>query len=226
MWITLGIILLLILLAQFAKKWWVGQLPPPHRNSDLVKVVMGLEEKPLNDLFKLYAAEFGPEAARYARRTFNRWKTGEVRPNRQTFNRLLIHLPNVMSFDLKCEVLRRLREEYCARHDYQLTVDTENWRDSLAPLVTDLINKSYAAQLPSYVEGKLRWLAADDMQAARAILAESEARESRNAIAMLEQEFDNIERLMRATGGRVTHTVKLPFGTIRLQIRGRKLNGG
>ena len=195
----------------------------PRPDADMVKMVLNLEQKALEDLFTLYRKEFGAEAARYARRTYNKWKSGEVRPNRQTFNRFLVHLPSVMSFDLKCEVLRKLRQEYCSRNDYQLTVDTRSWREDVVPLVEELVNKSYTAQLPRYVEKKLRWLAADDMQLAHSILAESQAQESRNALFLLEREFDNIEQLLHATGGRgeVTHTVKLPLGTITLTVERR-----
>lgn len=192
-------------------------------DADMVKVVLSLEQRALEDLFTLYKQEFGPEAARYARRTYNKWKSGEVRPNRQTFNRFLVHLPSVMSFDLKCEVLRKLRQEYCAKADYELTVDTRSWREDVAPLVEEVVRKSYTAQLPRYVERKLRWLAADDMRLARSILAESQAQESRNALFLLEREFDNIEELLQAAGGRgeVTHTVRLPLGTITLTVERR-----
>lgn len=198
-------------------------LIPRRPDADMVKVVLGLEQKTLEDLFTLYRREFGPEAARYARRTYNKWKSGEVRPNRQTFSRFLVHLPTVMSFDLKCEVLRKLRQEYCPKDDYRLKVDTRSWREDVAPLVEEIVNKSYTAQLPMYVERKLRWLAADDMQLARSILAESQAQESKNALFLLEREFDNIEQLLRDTGGRgeVTHIVKLPLGTITLTVERR-----
>jgi hypothetical protein len=194
-----------------------------HRNADLVKVLLGLEQKALEDLFQLYAREFGSEAARYARRTYNKWRSGEVRPNKQTFNRLLVHLPEVMSFDLKCEVLRKLRQEYCAKDNYQLAVDTENWRSSIAPLIEGIINKSYSAKLPKHVEDRLRWLSADDMQIATSVLAEAQAQESKNAMLMLEQEFEQIERFLSATKGRseITHIVKLPLGNITLKIKER-----
>lgn len=202
-----------------------SKTPVVHRrpDADMVRVVLNLEPKALEDLLALYRKEFGAEAARYARRTYNKWKSGEVRPNRQTFNRFLVHLPSVMSFDLKCEVLRKLRQEYCAGDDYRLTVDTRSWREDVAPLVEEVVNKSYTARLPGYVERKLKWLAADDMQLAHSILAESQARESRNALFLLEREFDNIEQLLCATGGRgeVTHTVRLPLGTITLTVERR-----
>ena len=221
MWTTLGVIITVLFLARLIRDKPLKRPTPRLRNADLVKVILSLEQETLDDLFRLYAEEFGPGAARYARRTYDKWRTGEVRPSSQTFNRLLVRLPNVMSFDLKCEVLRKLREEYCSKDNYRLTVDTRSWKDALAPLVTDIIDKSYTAELPEHLGRRLRWLSADDMQIARAIVAESQAQESRNAISLLQQEFDNIERLLDTARGRsrITHTIKLPFGTIRLKIK-------
>ncbi len=217
-------IMLLAVVPSFFRKRRLGR-PVVHRrpDADMVKVVLNLEQKALEDLFTLYRREFGTEAARYARRTYDKWKSGEVRPNRQTFNRFLVHLPSVMSFDLKCEVLRKLRQEFCPKADYSLTVDTRSWREDVAPLVAEIVAKAYTAQLPRYVERKLRWLAADDMKMARSLLVESQAQESRNALFLLEREFDNMEQLLRATGarGEVTHTVKLPLGTITLTVERR-----
>lgn len=221
---ALLLVMLAAVLAFFSKRHRFER-PVVHRrpDADMVKVVLGLEQKALDDLFRLYRQEFGAEAARYARRTYNKWKSGEVRPNRQTFDRFLLHLPSVMSFDLKCEVLRKLRQEYCPKADYRLTVDTRSWREDVTPLVAEMVNKSYAAQLPRYVERKLRWLAADDMQLARSLLAQSQAQESQNTLFLLEREFANMEQLLSATGqrGEVTHTVKLPLGTITLTVERR-----
>lgn len=190
-------------------------------NADVVRVVLGLDPAVVDELFELYGREFGPGAARYARRTRLKWQAGRVRPNRQTFDRLLVRLPALMSFDLKCEVLRKLREEYCAKDSYRLSVTTRDWRDAVAPLVEDIVKKSFAAELPRALGERLKWLAGDDMLAARAILAESEAREGRMALALLDAEFENIERHIAESGGRssVTHTIRLPLGTITLKIK-------
>lgn len=211
------------LVVKFKEKRRAKDNIPQNRNADLVKVLLGLEQANLENLFQLYAREFGSSAARYARRTYDKWRSGEVRPNRQTFNRFLVHLPSVMSFDLKCEVLRKLRQEYCAQDNYSLVVDTKNWREALSPLVDDLIRKSYVAQLPQHVEERLRWLSANDMQIASAVLAESQAQESKNTMQLLEQEFDHLDQFLDETKGRseVTHIVKLPLGNITLTIRGR-----
>jgi hypothetical protein len=187
-----------------------------------VRVILGLDPAVVDELFELYAKEFGQGAARYARRTRRKWQAGQVRANRQTFERLLVRLPALMSFDLKCEVLRRLREEFCPKEDYRLSVGDDDWREAVAPLVNSLVERSYAAELPRQIEKRLKWLAADDMTVARAILAESQARESRNALELLGREFEAIGALVAGGGGRprVTHTVRLPSGTITLKVKG------
>ena len=222
MWLAFGLILLVLLAVVLVLRRRAGGERARHfTNSDIVKVILGLDPAVVDELFELYEREFGRGAARYARRTRRKWQAGEVRPNKQTFDRLLVRLPAVMSFDLKCEVLRKLRAEYCAKDDYQLSVSTRDWRDTVAPLVDDIIRKSYAAELPRRLEERLKWLSADDMVVARAILAESEARESRNALALLGREFENIERHIAESGGRsrITHTIRLPLGTITLKIK-------
>lgn len=190
-------------------------------NAELIKTLLNLEEEPLNDLLALYQKEFGAGAARYARHTYRKWQAGEVRPNKQTFARFLVYLPRVMSFDLKCEVLRELREAYCAQDNYKLAVHTDDWKETLTPLVKDIIAKARAAELPAAVKERLQWLADDDMEIARAILTRSETKQSLDALAMLEKEFSNIEQLLDNAGGRgkVTHALRLPLGTITLKIK-------
>lgn len=192
-----------------------------HR--ELLTVLLGLEDEKLENLLEFYKAEFGAGAARYARKTHRKWKKGDVRPIRQTFERFLVHLPKVMSYDLKCEVLRHLMEEYCAKDKYQLTVYTDNWEETLEPLVKKIIDKPYTAALPKQIEEKLKWLAEDETQIAQDILRKSQVEEGKIAVAMLRQEFAAIEYLLENTKGRrkVTHQLKFPYGTITLNIKSR-----
>lgn len=192
-------------------------------NTELVRTLLNLEADSLNELLRLYKDEFGSGAAAYARRTYQKWKAGEVRPNRQTFERFLVHLPKVMSYDLKCEVLRRLMEEYCAKDRYELTVYTNDWEETLEPLVKKIIDKPYTAELPKQIENRLKWLAEDETLTAQDILRKSQVEEGRIAVSMLRQEFAAIENLLAATKGKrqVTHEMKFPYGTITLKIKRR-----
>ena len=193
------------------------------KNAELMKVLLNLDEEPLDQLFALYKQEFGTSAARYARETHRKWRSGEVRPNKQTFGRFFMYLPKVMSFDLKCEVLRELREEYLHKERYELTVFTDNWRETLAPLVKEIIAKGETAQLPAAIQKKLIWLADDDAEVANAILVRSQRMEVEQNLEMLEKEFATIDHLLDNTNGKgkVTHLLKLPFGAIALHIKRR-----
>ena len=192
-----------------------------RENAQLVKVILSLEDQPLEDLFSLYRQRFGAGAARYARHTYRKWKSGEVRPNKQTFFRFLIFLPKVMSFDLKCEVLRELREAYLPRDDYSLTVHTDDWKEKLTPLVESVLAKGKDAELPVKLKEKLSWLAEDDIEVANAILARSQAQQSLDSLSLLEKEFTNIEQLLDNTNGagKVSHVLRLPSGTITMTIK-------
>jgi len=193
-------------------------------NSKLVSVLLGLDDEAVEELLALYKKEFGSGAARYARKTYRKWKTGEVRPIKQTFERFLVHLPRVMSYDLKCEVLRHFIEEYAAKDNYELKVYTDDWEEKLTPLVRQIIDKAYTAQLPVEVERKLRWLGDGDMQMAQNILRKSQAEEGQIAVSMLREEFANIEKLLaeKHLKPKVTHKLKFPYGTITLDIRKRR----
>ena len=210
-------------LEYFSRSSTFKRISRGRENAELMKVLLNLEEEPLNALFALYKTEFGSGAAQYARQTYRKWQAGEVRPNRQTFSRFLIYLPRVMSFDLKCEVLRELREAYCSRDNYQLTVHTDNWKETLGPLVKDVIMKANNAELPAALQERLKWLVDDDVEIARAILVQSQTRQSLNALSQLEEEFSNIEQLLNNAKGRgkVTHVLRLPLGTVTLKIKRR-----
>jgi hypothetical protein len=197
------------------------KLTRAQENANLVKVLLELDTESREELFRLYREQFGENAARYARNTYQKWKAGSVRPNKQTFNRFLLNLPHVMNFDLKCEVLRELREAYCPRGDYSVTVSIDNWKSSLTPLVEEIIQRATSAELPESLQRRLTWLAEDDISAANALLTESQARQSRNAMALLEKEFSNIEELLdnAPRNTRISHVLKLPLGSITVQVK-------
>lgn len=200
-----------------------SDLPTKIQDADLVKTLLSLDEESLGEILQLYKNQFGRGAGRYARKTFQKWKAGKVRPNRQTFERFLIQLPKVMSYDLKCEVMRRLMEEYCSKNAYRISIFTDDWETTLEPLVKQIIDKSYTAELPRLIEEKLDWLANGEMQIAQKILKESQVKESYIAVSVLREEISDIEKLIVEVKGesRVTHQLKFPYGTVILEIKRR-----
>ena len=192
-------------------------------NAQLLGVLLGLDEDSRAELFKLYRQHFGANAAGYAKRTYLKWQTGKVRPTRRTFERFLINLPKVMSFDLKCEILRTLRNAYCAKDHYEVVVEESNWRKELASLVNAVVVKANDAELPDRLQQRLTWLAENDARMATVILQHSQKEESIRVASMVEEELSGIGRLVAEIGGQgeVVHEIKLPLGTIIVRIKAR-----
>lgn len=190
-------------------------------DNDILQIFLNLKAKTLQRVFKKYSQDYGASASSYARKTYAKWQSGNVKPSGKTLERLISTLPPFLDFDAKCELLRKLRERHRRRENHELTVNTTNWEQSLAPLVSRIVKKAYIAELPEIIEQRLNWLSSGDMQAANIILKEVEAQEGRNAIAHLKQEFQNIEQVLYSLprGGRVNHVIQLPYGRINLTIK-------
>ncbi len=227
------ILIIIIVIIFFLNRFYVAQTfdvfftknqYTSNHYSEILKVLLNLNENSLKELFKLYKETFGQGASYYAKNTYQKWKTGKVQPNRKTVERFLQHLPKVMSYDLKCEILRHLMEEYCSQKDYELTIYTDDWEKTLTPLVREVIDAPYNAELPLEIQRRLTWLAHGEMQIAQEILRQSQVEEGKIAVSMLREEFSNIENLLaeKHLRPKVTHQLKFPYGTITLNIKRRK----
>jgi hypothetical protein len=225
--IFLAITVIILIYAISRSKNGFGNFFFPQRstnhNAALVGVLLSLPDNQVDDLLELYRNEFGNGPARYARRTLKKWRSGRVQPASQTYRRFLVHLPKVMSYDLKCEVLRHFMQELAKKNNYQLNVSPDDWEEKLAPLIEGIIQRAYTARLPAEVEKKLTWLGDGDMQAAQDILRASQVEESRIMVSKLHEDFENLEVLLAQDNlkPRVTHVLKFPYGTIELNVKRR-----
>lgn len=193
-------------------------------DKDILEKFYSLTADQLVRLFNIYSDSYGDGPAAYARKTYADWKHGAVRPSAQTINRLLDNLPLVLNFDGKCELLRKLRERHRKPEYHSLKVKADDWKEHVVPLVRAVIQKSYRANLPENIERRLTWLSNGDMQTARAILAHAQALEGAVAVNLLQDEMQNIETALTNLDGKgkVTHTIRLPYGHIQLKISGRR----
>jgi hypothetical protein len=193
-------------------------------DKDILERFYALTPDQLTHLLDIYSDSYGDGPAAYARKTYTGWKHGAVRPSFQTINRLLDSLPLVLDFEGKCELLRKLRERHRKPEHHSLKVKADDWQQHVVPLVRAVIQKSYRANLPEAVERRLTWLSNGDMQTARAILAHAQALEGAVAVNLLQDEMRNIENALANMDGKgkVTHTIRLPYGHIQLKISGRR----
>ncbi|NOT46263.1 MAG: hypothetical protein HOP17_00740 [Acidobacteria bacterium] len=111
----------------------------------------------------------------------------------------------------------------CRKDNVELELYTDEWEEKLEPLVRQIVDKAFTAELPSEVERQLKWLGDGDMQAAKEILRQSQAAEGRIMVSMLREELAAIERILAEEhlNPKVTHMLKFPYGTITLYVRKR-----
>jgi hypothetical protein len=190
---------------------------------DVLDEFYRLSPRQLAALFGNYERRYGRPAAAYARKTYEGWKSGVTRPSAKTVGRLLESLPEVLDFEDKCELLRKLRIRHRRPESHALKVSTADWQESVVPLVKRIIFKAQSAGLPATVEQRLTWLSNNDSRAAQALLARSEVYEGALAVSLLRHEFSAIESALSAlTRSRVKHTITLPYGSIHLTIKRAK----
>jgi hypothetical protein len=193
-------------------------------DKDVLERFYSLTPDQLARLFNIYSESYGDGPAAYARKTYAGWKHGSVRPSAQTINRLLDSLPLVLNFDGKCDLLRKLRERHRKPEYHSLKVKADDWKEHVVPLVRAVIQKAYRANLPEPIERRLTWLSNGDMQTARSLLGHAQALEGAVAVNLLQDEMRNIESTLTNLDGKgkVTHTIRLPYGQIQLKISGRR----
>lgn len=192
-------------------------------DKDILDEFYRLNSRQLSSLFRAYERKYGSSAASYARRTYPDWKFGLTRPSAKTVGRLLESLPEVLGFEAKCELVRKLRLRHRIPESHTLKVSTADWQEAVIPLVKRLVLKAQTAGLPAHIEQRLSWLANNDSQAAQVLLARSEVYEGALAVCLLKHEFSAIESaLSTLTRSKVTHTIKLPHGNIHLTIKRAK----
>ncbi|MEP6850381.1 MAG: hypothetical protein ABI999_16090 [Acidobacteriota bacterium] len=219
----IAIVIAAVLIVSRTTPWLSFRREPSEwqKKGALVGTLLKLNDSAFNDLMELYEKEFGPGPARYARRTYQKWQTGKVTAATQTYDRFLLQLPKVMSYDLKCEVLQHFLSEYAPKAEYSMDVTPDDWEEHLVPLLKQITDKVYTAKLPREVEEKLAWLSEGDMVAAEAILKASQAEQSKITVSKLDEEFVALKRILAETKlkAKVTHVIKLPYGSIKLKIK-------
>jgi DNA polymerase III delta prime subunit len=121
-------------------------------------------------------------------------------------------------------LLRKLRERHRKPEYHSLKVKADDWKEHVVPLVRAVIQKAYRANLPEPIERRLTWLSNGDMQTARSLLGHAQALEGAVAVNLLQDEMRNIESTLTNLDGKgkVTHTIRLPYGQIQLKISGRR----
>lgn len=206
-------------------QWHTSQLQQQSQlfggvDDDIRSAFLGLNKNQLLNFLFHYEKKHGLTARLYAEQAFPAWRSGATRMSAQTTERLLQLLPPFLGSDVKCDLIRKLREKHRQASIHTLAVTTTNYREALYPLARAMVGKAYNANLPAAIESRLNWLSDDDAEASKALLAGAEAAATVVTLSKIEEEFGRMHQLLASTKVKqLNHRIELPYGILNLTVR-------
>ncbi len=187
---------------------------------DIEHIFLSLPRHHLENIFARYKAEYGVSADKYARKTYEKWKTKTVRMSGTTAERLLNLVPPFLSTETRFELIKKLRAGHLHPVHLSLATTPETWRKDILVPIKELVTRSATFSLCNDITDRAAWLADGDIVAAQSLLAAAEQEEAIIRIRYLEAEFKRIEILVANIEQTLSasHRIVLPQGTINVTI--------
>lgn len=187
---------------------------------EIESIFLKLESHSLNGLLLKYGKKHGKSAESYARKTYPKWKRGEVKLSGQTAQRLLELVPPFLSTEKRYELVKRLREKYVKKGAAYVSASIYDWREKIAGEVNKLVEDRRSFDFNEALKNKATWLTSGDTENAKKILNALDEEEAKIRASYLESEFKRIEYFIATVENTesITHTLDIPQGTVRLSI--------
>jgi hypothetical protein len=189
---------------------------------DIRQTFFNLEPSVLEKVLLRYGAIYGQAAEKYARKTLWSWKYGSTKLSGQTIERLIKLVPPYLSPDQRFALLQVVLKRHKKTVSRSVTIDIKQSAKGFAEVRQVLAAMSHTdmlANLPGRVMEAAQWLYANDMTAARAMLAEAERRENDVIRANAGRELELLRQTI-ATGKvrSASYAIAMPAGTLNVYI--------
>ncbi|TRZ55980.1 MAG: hypothetical protein D4S02_16685 [Rhodocyclaceae bacterium] len=190
---------------------------------DIRRTFLELNEQMLQRLLTVYGERHGDSAAKYARKTLPKWQSGAVTLSGQTMERLVELVPPFLAASARLSLLEKILQKN-PTHPPTIRVKIDGLAPAtgLAELDSALAGMRHTdplAHLPPKVMQAATWLYADDITAARAMVAQIDARKNEAMRASAQKELDLLRRA--TVSGQVknaSYTVRMPAGTLEVAV--------
>jgi hypothetical protein len=187
--------------------------------AEITRAFYAMDTRKLSALLQRYGQLYGDKAEDYARRTMPKWRSGEVKLSGQTLERLIKLVPPYLNPEKRLELLELILKRHEREPNTQrIEVNIKKPEEGLAE-IDRAMNKiaviDELAYLPGDVMDTAKWLYADDLTTARAMLAKLSSVETRALKESATREIELLKRTIRS--GQVqsaSYTVKTPGGNL------------
>lgn len=188
---------------------------------DVERMFLALHSDDLEELLEVYADEFGASAGNYARKTYPKWKSGQVRMSGEVAERLLNLLPPLLPYDARFDLVKKLRQANFRKLIRHVHTSPEKWVEDLLPVIEEVVRHGDTANLSEGLKQRLAWLADGDIAVAEKMMSAAIKDESIMRLSYLKAEFQRIEGMIVQLDNyhaSIQHTIELPQGTIHVRI--------
>ena len=190
---------------------------------DIRRTFLALDPATMRRLLERYGTAYGAAAAAYAGNALPKWRKGTVKLSGRTMVRLVELVPRFISPAERLALLEKLLQLHPPRLPHVwIEVDGAAPAAGLAKVDTALAKMRITdplAHLPPKVMAAASWLYADDITAARAMIAEIDARKNEAIRSSAQREIDLLRRAV--TAGQVknaSYSVTMPAGTLGVSV--------
>jgi hypothetical protein len=191
---------------------------------EIIDFLFSFDRIRLASFFDAYEEQFGCSAANYARQAFEAWKTRTKKYNVKTVQKFVKIVPLLLTYEQRYDLLNKLYQNTRRVETHRFTLvlgHSEHQLPQLEELFRHLSTKPAAHQLSSRARSILEWVSNHDCEQARKLMAAVETEHSallaRAALAEIDRLRDAIRALASSAVG--THEIRLPYGTILVEIR-------
>ena len=186
---------------------------------EITRSFYAMDNRKMNALLQRYGQLYGVKAEYYARKTMDKWKSGEVKLSGQTLERLIKLVPPYLNAEKRLELLELILKRHEREPNTQcIEVNIKKPEEGLAE-IDRAMNRIAVTDELSYLPGDVMdtamWLYADDVTTARAMLAKLSSVETRALKESATREIELLKRTIRS--GQVqsaSYTVKTPGGNL------------
>jgi hypothetical protein len=190
---------------------------------DIKKSFLAFHGNALDALLRRYSALYGDQAGKYARKTFPMWQCSVTKLSGQTMERLIVLVPPYLSPEQRFSLLQKVLKKNKPSKPYKsirinMRKPVGGWAE-LDAMLASMQHYDLFADLPERVMKAAHWLYANDITAARAMLAEAERKENDIIRASATREIALLKRTVQS--GQVksgSYSVKMPAGNLSVEL--------
>jgi hypothetical protein len=199
---------------------------------DVKEAFLNLGNSDFDQLLAKYGNLHGHRAQDYAKQTYPKWISGEVKMSGMVAERLLKLLPPYLKFEHRYAMVEKLCEYHAKKEHRSVKIDLkkpEAGIDELNQCIQDVLEVSAVNEkyLPEHVLKAINWLNDDDVVISRHMLAKIDRKRNDNSVMLAKKEVNNIVQQLNKINAETHFYQKIDLigGTIVINAKKNSLIG-